>query len=787
MARKASKMKEKIELSQVAAEIKKTTVKEFVNDNGLPYAYYTINNRALIGDDGTKPVNRRILHTMASDYNLKPTSKHLKAGSISGTVMGNYHPHGNSSIEDALSRLAQPFNMRVPLVDPQGSVGFVTGDKAAAVRYWEARLTPAGYELVREIKENAVPMVPNYSETGLEPVSLPIKWPVGIVNGTQGIAVGYSSNIPSHNPTEVMNAVIARMQGKITNTKSLMKYIKGPDFPTGGELIGLDGVQDYFETGKGTFVVRGKYDIETLSRGRHVITFYELPYQVSGENVLESIRKAQNKDQLKDISEAKDLSGMKTGLKVSIFVKAGANPDLVLEELWKLTPCQSKFPVNSTVLINNRPKEGSMFDLLDQFIEYRKICFERKTNFLISKLEKEAHDLEGILKILVNIDKAIKIIRNSKTDIEAKESLKKEFKVDEKQADYILQMRLRKLTQQDRTEIETKAKIINEELNRLNEILSDQTKFDSAIIDELQQTKKIIADERKTVITNISNEELAEQAKMAKKQEKLLSQDVECYVFELANKQIIKSLNETPLTRIPVIRKIKTTTQGTLDFLKTNGTIESFLVSGLPIDNPVEIASIGAKKDTFVGLIDRTNSFGTFIITNFGNVNIFKSNPNNKSGNFATLLPLEEIIYSKPITEEEKTEKDVVIISSEGQLTRFSLSLVRESGQGSGTVAGMKGSQAISGTLMNNNDDLVILTNKGIKISSSEEYPSKGRSTKGYKGIDLAKGETVKSIFAKNVEDNLVNLSTLKEIKDISYSLRTGKSTPISSPVAILS
>ena len=775
MARKSSKMKEKIELTQIASEIKKTTVKQFLNDNGLPYAYYTISSRALIGPDGSKPVNRRILVSMYKDFNLKPTAKHHKAGSITGHVMGNYHPHGNLSIEDAISRLAQPFNMRVPLIDPQGSVGFVTGDKAAAVRYWEARLTPAAYELVRELDQDTVDYIPNEMETGVEPVLLPIKWPVGIVNGTQGIAVGYASNMPSHNPGEVMDAVIARVQGKLNNSKQIIKYIKGPDFPTGGELIGLDGVQEYFDTGKGSFVIRGKYEIEALSRGRHVITFYELPYQVSAENVLEAIRKAQSKNKLKDISEAKDLSGMKIGLKVSIYVKAGANPLSVLEELWKETPCQSKFATNNTVLIDGVPKQVGLIDLLDQFIDFRTECFTRKTQFNIDKLEKDMHQLEGILKILVNIDKAIKIIRNSKTDIEAKEELIKTFKVDDGQAEYILQMRLRKLTQQDRESIELKAKELSTQLDELSKILNDEDVFKKTLIEELRATKKIIDDERKTTITNISNEDLAEQAKLAAQQEKLLSKDVECKVSTLVTGQIVKSIGHYEPAEL-VVSEVNTTTQGNLFALDKSGYIKEFPVNAIPINTPIDPVSIGVENKLFKSIVTQ-KSIGTLIVTNLGNVNITKSNKL-KEGVFVTLIPMEEVVYATPVYETDLEEKFVALMSKDGTFTKFPLNSVRQSGQGSGTIAGMKDAIIGGATLIKEESGLISITNNTIKTTYFEDLPAKGRATKGYKLHTVEAKDSIIRIYSDENAYTIVN-KNYKPIDLPEYSKRPDKGTKI--------
>jgi DNA gyrase subunit A len=461
--------KNKVDFSQVAANVIKTPLETFVEDSYLPYAHYVIMSRALISDDGLKPVQRRILYAM-DQLGLTDKKDYIKAAQIVGETMGKYHPHGDSSIGDALARMGQTFSMRVPLVDVQGSVGFTTGDDPAAPRYWEGRPTAAAMELTRDLKEGAVEMGLNYDGKFPEPSILPIKWPNGIINGSQGIAVGYSSNIVSHNPGEVMDAIIALIKNPDLSLKQLLKIMPGPDMATGGVLMQYEGVKEYYETGKGTFIIRGRYEITPGARGTHVITFNEAPYQVSAEQIVKAIDTNKKKDRFKEISYVKDLSDIDNGFKLSIGIKAGANPEVVLKDIFRWTPLQQNFPVNMNVLVNGIPTVLPMLDLLKGFIEFRSECIVNKTQVRIEVLDKQIERLSGIIAVLVDIDKAIKIIRGSEDDKVAKDKLQKSFKINEEQSEYILSMPLRRLTKADSLSIKQQIKDLKEEHKYLSKL-----------------------------------------------------------------------------------------------------------------------------------------------------------------------------------------------------------------------------------------------------------------------------------------------------------------------------
>ena len=711
----------KEEIPIIPTEPIKISIEEFLHENGLSYAHYVLTQRALLGSAGLKPVDSRILYGM-KEMNLKPGSTKAKAARISGEVMGKYHPHAASSIEGALARMGQSFNTRVPLIEYQGELGTVPGDSAAAPRYWEATLNSAGYELVRDVDNHACDMI--YTETGeyMEPAELPVRWPVGIINGSNGIAVGYACSLPPHNPDEVIDACIAFLENKIKEPEDVLNYIKGPDFPTGGQLMGLDGVKEYMTTGKGTYIVRGKYKIDQLPRGRTQITFYELPYQVSPESVKEAIAKAQSKNgSFKEISEVKELSSGEEGTKLAIYIKSGSNIENVLNELWKKTPCESKQSANITVLLDGVPAPNTtMIELINQFINQKIGSFVKGNSYKAEQLSKQLHKLNGLIAIQVDIDKAINIIRNSKTDTIAKKELEKEFNIDDIQADAILEMKLRQLTQSDKLELMKKAKSIEDELNYIRKCLEDPKTQKKVIIQELQAVKKIISDERRTEILGITNEELANNAKEQAKQERTLQKDIECYI-NFKDNQVWKTTAETKDSYL------KTTSLGQIYSVLSDGNLIPVSVESIPVSSKASVESLVKGAKNSVALISAINP--VFIATKEGNGNIIK--PPFKEGPFASLLPEDEIISAYELVNVD--DFDVAIVSEEAKLLRFPLKSVRQTKQGAGLVkiSGLE-TPIVDVCLIKEFDILVTETPNEIKYTDEEDCPSKSRGGKGY-------------------------------------------------------
>lgn len=879
---------------EIAAEIKKISAEDFLFENYLPFAHYTIQSRALTRSDGLKPVQRRILFQL---WRTGKTSRaaHIKAQKVAGDVSGMLHPHGdclhpdtqflltngeaitfsemvdkttqnpkqsyhvysvdkdgklvesvltharigqfakeiyhirfsngevieatanhpfmrfdgtytkaedlkvndfvkaftfkedfkeelllfvesievqkhknplpmcdftvedyenalvylpdtkslvcvhNSSVAGAIARMGQDFSLRVPLIDVLGSVGFVTGDTPASPRYYEVRLTKAAEELVQEVDDDAVDMVPTYDGTGEEPEVLPARWPSLIINGTSGIAVGYASNMFSHNPTEAMDAAIALLNNEDLTVDELLEIMPGPDLPTGGEVIGTDGIRDYYETGSGTFVVRGRYKLKPLPRGKHQIVFYELPYQVSAEDVSKGIRKAQDKGKLKDVAEIKDLTDMKNGLRLSIITKAGANPNLVVAELFAETPCESKLSTNATALRNDgKPVVFSMIDLLKSFLALRRDCLIKKTNFRLDKIKEELSRLEGLLKVLLDIDAAIKIIRNSKDQKEANQKLCKKFKITSEQAEYILSMRLRTLTRSDSVEIEQKNKKLLKEQKDLEKILTSEKAFKEEIEKELIATREIIKDKRRTIIRKKSLESLKKAAKNVQKVEKELQKDVPITVKLTRDYKLYKTLDEKDDQGVMENKVLHTTSLSDLVGVKPNGDLVSIPVSTILLDSASEtnVMAIGKEK------LDKKNDVGLFMATNKGGVNIVKSGLRGDRSAI-NLDDDEEVIYAMWVTKEDYENKFVVMLSNGNKMVRFPLSAVRTSGVGAGSVIGMKlgKDEFVYAASVCGEDDQVLAWNDDlVKWMDISEIPVTNRNTAGVIFCRLNKG-----------------------------------------------
>lgn len=735
--------KEDLNFEQVGAEIIEAPLEDFISDNYLLYSYYVIQNRALISDDGLKPVNRRILHSMY-ERGITPNRPFVKAASVAGNVMSDYHPHGNVSIEDALARMAQGYNMRVPLIDFHGNVGENAGDPPAAARYWEAKLSPAAVELIREVKHDTVDMVKNYDGTKLEPVVLPTRWPNGIINGSQGIAVGYACNIFPHNPDEVINAAVALLKNPELTTDELMEIMPGPDFPSGGELVGLEGVKEYFETGRGTFTVRGRYKVEPIARGAHLITFYELPFQVSAEDVIKAIKAAKGKGHLKGISEMKDLSDIDSGLVFTVKVKAGASPTQVLKELMRYTPVEQKFSSNMTVLHEGRPQLLGMKDLIAQFLELRKSVVSNKLKSQLESLEKNISRLSGLIKVIVDIDKAIEIIRKSDSSEIASSKLQKSFKITAEQAEYVLSMQLRKLTKADKLELETEIKNDKEELESISKILKETDKFIEYLEADLLSTLNVISDERRTVIHDISAEELAMEAKQINKEIKASGKNVKTYITLLENGKVVRGDEPFAQKRaqVPVRQTLQSNSQDALIVIMKDGTFNRVPTYYVPENRTSNANIIGFNFNHIAGLGKadfESNDHGILIVTKSGEVNIVNGGfPNADTFTGVKLEPTDEVVFATQLTVDDLNRK-LVLVSSDGYGTSFGIDEIRTSNAGAGTIRGMLADGDIIGASIvdaigedaTEDDILVTIANNSLKVTLLSELPERKRASKG--------------------------------------------------------
>ena len=470
-----------------------------MSESFLEYAYSVIYSRALPdARDGLKPVHRRILHQMA-DMGLRPERGHVKSARVVGEVMGKLHPHGDGAIYDALVRMAQSFSMGLPLIDGHGNFGSLDAGPAA-MRYTEARLATAAMAMVAEADEDTVDFGPNYDGQILEPLVLPAAYPNLLVNGGSGIAVGMATNMAPHNLGEVIAATKHLIDNPKATINQLMKFVPGPDFPTGGELVGLEGVREAYATGKGSFKVRATVEINKVTSRKMGIVIKELPFTIGPEKVVERIADLVKAKKIQGISDIIDLSDGQTGTNVVIELKNGFEPENVLEQLFKLTPMEDAFSINAVALVKGKPQTLGLKELLQVFIEHRIEVVRRRSEFRKAKAQARLTLVDGLLKAIIDIDKVIKIIRSSDDASTAKESLIKGFKLNDEQATYILDMPLRRLTNMSKLELESEQKELAKTIAALVALLKSEENIKKQVSDELTAVGKSFAIPRRTRI-----------------------------------------------------------------------------------------------------------------------------------------------------------------------------------------------------------------------------------------------------------------------------------------------
>ncbi|SES07396.1 DNA gyrase subunit A [Lachnobacterium bovis] len=484
-------------------QILQVDLKKTMETSYIDYAMSVIASRALPDvRDGLKPVQRRVLYSMI-ELNNTPDKPHRKSARIVGDTMGKYHPHGDSSIYGALVNMAQQWSTRYPLVDGHGNFGSVDGDGAAAMRYTEARLSKISIKMIEDINKDTVDFTPNFDETEKEPVVLPSRYPNLLVNGTTGIAVGMATNIPPHNLGEVIDAVVKIIDDDIENQETtiddLIKIVKGPDFPTGGTILGTSGINEAYRTGRGKIKVRAVTDIEPMHAGKNRIVVTELPYLVNKARLIEKIAELVKLKRIEGITALRDESD-REGMRIAIELKNGVNPSVILNQLYKHTQLQDTFGVINLALVNNEPKILNLKELLEYYLEHQKDVITRRTKYDLNKAEERAHILQGLIIALDNIDEVIQIIRSSKTTAEAKERLINRFSLSEAQSQAIVDMRLRALTGLEREKIESEYQQLMEKIAELKAILADENKLLTVIKEEILAIKDKFSDERRTQI-----------------------------------------------------------------------------------------------------------------------------------------------------------------------------------------------------------------------------------------------------------------------------------------------
>lgn len=769
----------------------------FLKENFLPYAWSYNLDRALTDVTGLKPVQRRILYTMFRN-GLKPTANRGKVAKLAGNVL-EYHPHGDASIAEALKNIARPHIFRVPLIDGKGDFGS-PGTPGAAGRYIEARLNRAAWINVEEISENAVRMIPSYDNKGEEPLHIPVKWPVSIINGGSGIAVAFSANMPSHNPTEIMEACRKLLVDPELSVTKLQKIILGPDFNMGGTITAIDGVKDYLETGSGTFKIRANYEVTPKPRGVHRIEFYEIPFGTSPEKIIEDIQKAIDKDKLKDVDVFKDLSDLKHPIRVIVETKPKANYKKVLQELFKVTSLETNFAANITTIVDNRPVQSPMRDLLLNFIDFRKSCVKNKSKFKLGKLSDRLHLVEGLLLTLLDIDKAIKIIRGSDNSDIANEELQKAFKLDKTQADHVLSLQLRRLTKMDKVELDNEKITIEETIAKLKELLENEEVMVQYLDNEFKETIKVIGDERKTDIVNMTSEEVAEAQKLALKEAREAEKNNPCYVTRFANGTLLKTHEEFAYPNDnnygPIVEQIKMKTQENIVIVGNMGDAVLIPLSYLIFDHLSELDSIGidlGNSTKIVALGKETlskNDTGILIGTKLGEVKIVKPQyPNKETFTVYNLSEGDEIVNGYWLGR-ALTNRHIVSVTKDNFVLMYEISPIRPSGANAGGVRGHKlkdGDHVISFNIVPSKSDVnsfvVSQTNMTIKLTPISDIAPKGRGSQGMALHRFKKGEThlVNSYAGNGI---IINLDkSFKSINMPPATKRAGSGVDFALPV----
>ena len=759
--------------------IEKNIVQE-VKDSFLEYSMSVIVARAIPDlRDGLKPVHRRILYSMyESGYTAdKP---HRKSARIVGDVMGKYHPHGDSSIYEAMVRMAQPFSFRHMLVDGHGNFGNMDGDGAAAMRYTEARLSKLSLEMVRDINKDTVDFKPNFDETEKEPEILPSRFPNILVNGSMGIAVGMATNIPPHNLGEVIDGCVAYIENPDIDTSELMQHIKGPDFPTGAIILGNSGIRKAYETGRGTITIRGKVEIEEHN-GRHRIIVTELPYQVNKKEFQERIGQLVRDKVLDGISDLHEESNLENPVRVVIYLKKEANANVVLNNLYKHTQLQTTYGINLLMIDQKTPRILPLKEVISKYIDYQKEIIIRRTKFDLNKCEARVHILEGLKIALDNIDEIIKIIKSSKTDDIAKEQLMSKFALDIIQCEAILEMKLRRLTGLEKDKIENELKELLQRIEELKAILASEQKVLDIIKTELLEIKDKYSDERRTHI-DMTAIEYIEDESLIPEENVIITLTNKGYIKRLAS-DTYKSQNRGGVG----IKGVTTNEEDFAQYLLTMSTHDYVLFftnkgktyrmkgyeiplfnrqsKGLPIINLIPIekeeyvtAMLKIEKEeqnkyivfcTKSGLIKRTN------IKEFDNIRT--------NGKLAiTLKDDDELIAAKKTS----GENEILIASSNGRMIRFEEKEIRIMGR---TASGVKGINVENGIcvgceIAEAGQQILVVTEKGYgKKTNLDEYRMTHRGSKGVKALNVT---------AKN--GNIVSFKTVSDNEDLMIITNNG-------------
>lgn len=723
---------------EIRGKIKNRGIEVEMQDSYLSYAMSVIIGRALPdARDGLKPVHRRILYAML-DMGMRHNTPFKKSARIVGEVLGKYHPHGDTAVYDSMVRMAQDFSIRYPLVDGHGNFGSIDGDSPAAMRYTEARLSEFAEEILADLDKETVEFIDNFDATLQEPAILPAKIPNLLINGSSGIAVGMATNIPPHNLGEVIDGVIAYIDNKDIAIMDLLKYIKGPDFPTGGRIMGMRGIVDAYNTGRGIIKVRGRMHIEQTKKGRQQIIVSEIPYQVNKTTLIEKIVETVKDKRIEGISDLRDESD-KSGMRIVIEVKREADPNIVVNQLFKHSQLESTFGVIMIALVNGVPRTLNLKEIISEFVKHRYDVVVKRAKYELKKAEERAHILEGLLIALDNLDAVIKLIRASKDVPTAKAGLIEKFGLTEIQAQAILDMRLQRLTALEREKIKAEHKELVEKINRLKELLGSDEMIYGVIKDELKEIKKKYNDERRTEISS-----------------EISDLEIEDLIAEEEN--VISITHSGYIKRLPVITYRKQNRGGR------------------------GVTGMNLKEEDFVKhlFISSTHNYIMFF-SNYGKVYRLKVYEIPEGSKISKGKAIVNILPFKPnekvmavIAVKEYGEEDYLIMATKkGYVKKTSIKAYDTSRkEGIAAITLKEKDELIEVEKTSGKDDVILITKNGQGIRFNEtDCRHMGRTAQGVIGMRLAKGDEVLAMaVVRDLNSDLFILT------DNGY----GKRTPVS-------
>ncbi|MEQ1734857.1 MAG: DNA topoisomerase IV subunit A [Rhodoglobus sp.] len=763
--------------SRSGERIEDVDVSDEMQGSFLEYAYSVIYSRALPdARDGLKPVQRRILYQM-TEMGLRPDRGHVKSSRVVGDVMGKLHPHGDASIYDAMVRLTQDFVLRVPLIDGHGNFGSLD-DGPAAPRYTEARLQASALAMTDDLDEDVVDFVPNYDNSLMQPEVLPAAFPNLLVNGASGIAVGMATNMAPHNLIEVVAAARFLLDNPEASLDELMAFVPGPDLPTGGTIIGLDGIKDAYASGRGAFKTRAKVSVEAITARKTGLVVTELPYLVGTERVIEKIKDGVNAKRINGISDVTDLTDRKHGMRLVIGIKTGFSPDAVLEQLFKLTPLEDSFSINNVALVGGGPRTLGLKELLQVYLDHRLSVVRRRSAFRLARRKERLHLVEGLLIAILDIDEVIQVIRRSDDAEQARTRLIEVFDLSDVQAEYILELRLRRLTKFSRIELEAEADKLRAEIAHLESLLADPARVRALVSQELDETAERFGTPRRTLLTE-ARPSVAITSASRRAAPILEIADSPCEVLLSTTGRAIRvDVSDDAPTQGPARRRSKhdailsrvvTTSRSELGAITSAGRLVRFTAVDLPSvpANSIQLAA-GAKineylaigsKERVLALVSLDSENAIALGTRQGVVK--RVAPGNWPGK-----PDFEVIALKPGDEvvgaiQGSDGDELVFVTADAQLLHFAASSVRPQGASAGGMAGIglsaRGNVIYFGAVQSLEDAVVVTVSTSTatiagadpgraKVSSMGDFPGKGRGTGGVRAHAFLKGEDVLAV-----------------------------------------